>query len=106
MAEVEESTIVRIPLLVLASANLLPFGPRRATQLVVMCPGYPNDHQPVTPLAKRLSGPQQCLVRVMCLPGYDFAAKKKTAVGGYSFHDWGVIAGLQYVSPTLPDSQG
>lgn len=53
-------------------AALYIFGdPSKAKNLILMCAGYPDDHENFLPFASRLCEGTSSLVGVTCLPGYD-----------------------------------
>jgi pimeloyl-ACP methyl ester carboxylesterase len=107
--------------------TLFLFGKSDAHQIVIMCPGFPDGQSVFGPLATRIAA-SNCLVGVMCLPGYDnggwrdgytfdewaiclqeavkalrgqstFANAKFTGI----FHDWGCLAGSMYTNRVLQE---
>jgi len=65
------------------------FGNVNAPHLVIMCPGFPDDHSVFHPLAARIASTCNCLVGVTCLPGYDDGAYPDRAwKDGFSFIEW------------------
>ena len=99
------TVIQRYPIPHNGEGSLHLFGPADATQLVIMCPGFPDDHRAFTPLAHRLSQEPSCLVGVICLPGYEYCCDSDTSMkinrapDGYSFEDW--VASLREAVKTL-----
>lgn len=66
------------------------FGDPSSQNLVLLCAGYPDDHDNFLPFASRLAEETSCLVGVACLPGYDDRedfpyTKHKTE--GYTFDE-------------------
>lgn len=49
--------------------------------VVLLCPGFPDDHSSMVPLAKRLKQ----TAAVICLPGYD---GRNIVPDGYTYDDW------------------
>ena len=92
-----------------------------AKNVILMCPGYPDDQTVFYELAKRLSS--SSFVGIMCLPGYDQSTRRdswsfleiadgmreaiqvlRTSVGRPEvkligvFHDWGCVVGSMYAN--------
>jgi pimeloyl-ACP methyl ester carboxylesterase len=63
--------------------TLFLFGKVDVPQIVIMCPGFPDDQSVFFPLAKRIAA-CNCLVGVACLAGYDKGGWRE----GYTFEDW------------------
>jgi pimeloyl-ACP methyl ester carboxylesterase len=114
--------IVSYPLRHEESGSLHIFGHAKdATNVVIMCPGYPDDQTVFYPLAQRLSA-LGMLVGIVCLPGYDRTlrhdlwsfheivdglreaiqvlrqdVKPELKLFGI-FHDWGCLVGTMYAN--------
>jgi pimeloyl-ACP methyl ester carboxylesterase len=58
-------------------------GNPRSTKMILCCGGYPDDHKPFTPLAKRLASEGDCIVGITCFPGFDLDAYRKSKFDGY-----------------------
>jgi pimeloyl-ACP methyl ester carboxylesterase len=72
---------------------LFLLGKLDAPNIVLTCAGFPDDHSSFTPLARRLAEHSNCLVGVICLPGYDDRPEKpwKThPADGFTFTEWTV----------------
>lgn len=69
------------------SGQVFVIGNADAPNIVLLCAGYPDDHQVFMPLAHGLAtaADAPCLVGITCLPGY--SAEHPAAVDGYSFDD-------------------
>lgn len=69
--------------------TLLVLGNPKASQLIFLHAGYPDDHQPFLPLATKLAFEHDSLVGIACLPGYNdpdpLAGGYKP--GGYTFEE-------------------
>ena len=50
---------------------LFVFGDANSAEIVLMCAGFPDDHEIFVPLANRLANEGGYLVGVTCLPGFD-----------------------------------
>lgn len=71
-------------------------------RVILMCPGFPDDHRGLSPLAGRLASTASCriLVGVMCLPGYEYPPDlQQHPNDGYTFDDW--VATIREASKVL-----
>ena len=50
---------------------------KNAANLVIMCPGFPDDQYSFSSLARQLAMNCDCMVGVMCLPGYENNKEQK-----------------------------
>ena len=69
------------------------YGNPDASNIVVCCAGYPDDHSIFQPFASRLANEGECLVGVMCLPGFDDRKEKPWRThkkDGYSFDEMAI----------------
>lgn len=58
------------------------YGNPTANNIVLCCPGFPDDHRPFTPLARRLAE-ENCFVGITCYPGFDYSTFRKSKFNGY-----------------------
>lgn len=58
------------------------YGNPTANNIVLCCPGFPDDHRPFTPLARRLAE-ENCFVGITCYPGFDYSTFRKNKFNGY-----------------------
>mmetsp|Transcript_90 Transcript_90/g.165 ORF Transcript_90/g.165 Transcript_90/m.165 type:complete len:339 (+) Transcript_90:40-1056(+) len=66
------------------------YGNTNAPNIAVCCAGYPDDHSIFQSFAFRLAKEGDCLVGVMCLPGFDDREEKPWTThkyDGYTFDD-------------------
>ena len=69
---------------------LFLYGKPNASNVVICCAGFPDDHSIFLPFAQRLAKEGDCFVGVMCLPGYDDREEKPWTThkkGGYTFDE-------------------
>lgn len=75
--------------------TLFLYGNKHASNLVIMCPGFPDDQYSFSPLARQLATECDGLVGIMCLPGYENKgvgdnndSNSNDMDNGYSFAEW------------------
>ena len=72
--------------------SVFVYGDKACSHLIIMCPGWPDDHSAVERMARRLAESGNCLVGVACLPGFDDRRPEKPWQShwkdGYSFDEW------------------
>lgn len=75
--------------------SLFLYGETNAANIVLLCTGFPDDHETLLPLASRLAKEANCLTGVMCLPGYDEREDRPWTSwnkDGYKFSDFSSAA--------------
>jgi pimeloyl-ACP methyl ester carboxylesterase len=59
------------------------YGGANAKNIIICCGGYPDDHKPFTPLARRLASEADSLVGITCFPGFDLDSYSKSKFNGF-----------------------
>ena len=79
-----EPKIITYPIPGNAKGGLLHIhGSKPSKNVILCCGGYPDDHQPFTPLARRLASEEGCFVGITCFPGFDLDSYNEMKFSGY-----------------------
>ena len=79
----EQPKIITYPIPGNAKGGLLHIHGKPSKNIILCCGGYPDDHEPFTPLARRLASEEECFVGITCFPGFDLDAYNKVKFDGY-----------------------
>ncbi|KAL3773973.1 hypothetical protein ACHAWO_010771 [Cyclotella atomus] len=59
------------------------YGEPTSPNVILYCGGFPDDHKPFTPLARRLAEEADCVVGITCFPGFEPEAYHRCKFNGY-----------------------
>ena len=91
MKSIEDPRIVNYPIPGNEGGGVLHiYGKPNARNVILYCGGFPDDHQPFTPLARLLATSEDgidseddCFVGITCFPGFDYSIFGRTKFQGF-----------------------
>lgn len=101
----EEPTILIYPIPGNDNGGILHiYGNPNSNKVILCCGGFPDDHKPFTPLARRLASTNDCLVGITCYPGFEPESYSKYKCdwykrAGYNFDE--VAISIREAASTL-----